>query len=210
MLLATTNKDKFNDFNLLLKGIGIRLALPENIIEINEPAYSLLENAKLKALIYSQKYSDQLVLATDGGAKIPFLGEKWNHVLTKRLSGIDMNEKLTNKNKCKVLLRLMIDADREDRKVLWYEAFAIAFNNKVIYSFEGSSPPGYLLKNIPENFAETGYWIGYLWYKPEFKKTYMQLTEEEIKSAITVGSMFKEDLAIHIKRIQGLLKSENN
>ncbi len=41
MLLATTNKDKFNDFNLLLRGIGIKLALPENIIEINEPAYSL-------------------------------------------------------------------------------------------------------------------------------------------------------------------------
>ncbi len=38
----------------------------------------------------------------------------------------------------------------------------------------------------------------------------MQLTEEEIKSAVTVGSIFKKDLAIHIKRIQGLLKSENN
>lgn len=205
MIIATTNKDKFKDLGLILGDIGIHLELPDKKIKIKEDADDLMANAKKKALQYSRKYSNRLILATDGGAKIPFLGDNWNHVLTKRLNGVDIDEKFSDKKRCKNLLKMMESAKGEERKVFWNEAFAIALNNKVLYTFEASSPPGYLLDKIPDNFSETGYWIGYLWYKPEYKKTYMALTEAEKKTATTVGKLLNEDLAKKISNLTDLI-----
>lgn len=193
IVLATSNKDKLRDFSDLLKDLNIKLRLPEEIVDIDESKDSLLENAKLKALVYSKIYPDKLVLATDGGVLIPFL-KNWNHVLTKRLSGRDMKEKLTGRDRCKVLLDMMKDAKGEDRRVFWKEAYSIAKNGSVLYEFESKSPPGYLLEEIPKDFEESGYWIGYLWYKPKFGKHYMALSKEEKLKADTAGKLFKQNL----------------
>jgi predicted house-cleaning noncanonical NTP pyrophosphatase (MazG superfamily)/inosine/xanthosine triphosphate pyrophosphatase family protein len=201
LLIATGNKDKFDEFSELFNEFGFMCAIPPVKVDIDENLPTLMGNARKKAIAYSNEYPFQLVFATDGGTKIPFLGEKWNHVLTKRLSGLDMEEELTDKKRCEILLELMNEAKDEERKVLWQEAFVIALNGKVIYSFEAQSPPGYLLREIPDNFQESGYWIGYLWHKPEFDKTYMELTKKEKKEADTVSKYLRNDLRENLDKV---------
>ncbi len=208
IILATTNKDKFKDFRLLVRDIGLRPELPEEEVEVRENKSTLLANAKKKALTYSKKYENELVAATDGGVKIPYLGESWNHVLTKRLSGRDMEEGCTERERCEVLLDLMKDATGKDRKVFWKEAFAIACNNKIIYSFEGISEPGYIMKKIPDDFKETGFWVGYIWYKPKFKKHYMALTDKEKKRIGSVGNKFVIDLKKNLDKVRGAMNGQ--
>lgn len=201
-LFATSNKDKVKDLNIQLEELGIKLFPPPKKFSVQENKSNLLENAKLKAKTYSQHYSDQLIFASDGGVKIPYLGKDWNHVLTKRLSGKDMDENYSDRKRCEVLLKMMENAQDEKRKVYWHEAFAIAWKNKTVYSFETKSPPGYLLEKIPGSFEETGFWIGYLWFKPEFNKTYMQLTDNEKRKAETVGKKLKENLKDSLTKLK--------
>ncbi len=115
-LFATNNQDKFEDLGLVFKKLGVKLKrVPLDVVEGTN---DILENAKLKALETSKKYPGQTVVASDGGVLIPYLGDRWNHVLTKRLGGIDMAEKFTERQRAETLLELMKDAKGKDREVV--------------------------------------------------------------------------------------------
>ncbi len=114
-------------------------------------------------------------MASDGGVSIPFLGKNWNHVLTKRLGGTDMAEKLNDRQRCQKLLQLMVKAKGKERRVFWQEAVVIVKNQKIAFAKLIPGSQGYLLDYIPDNFKETGYWLGYLWYVPEAKTNYMAI-----------------------------------
>jgi len=177
---ATRNEDKIRDFKPVFDELGIELAKIDKTFPVHEEGKTLIENAKLKALIHSRHYPARVIMATDGGVRIPFLGKGWNHVLTRRLSGIDHEGKLTDRERAKALLSLMENAiSDEERRVFWEEAVVLAYNGEVIFEFTGTSELGILVREIPLDFKETGFWIGYLWLDPALGKTYMQMTEEE-------------------------------
>jgi inosine/xanthosine triphosphate pyrophosphatase family protein len=184
IILATTNLDKFKQLASYFKDIDLSLVMPKDKIIVEEDKPTLQENAEKKALACSALYPKQFVVATDGGIVIPFLGENWNHVLTHRLSGLDVDIKLSNRKRCEILLELLKDAKGEERRVSWREAYAIARNEQIIFSEElsGVDDHGVLLDHIPTDFEESGFSIGYLWYEKKFKKSYMTLTDEEKKS----------------------------
>lgn len=194
LILASQNPAKFDEFNMHLNEVGIELMLPNFSVEIEENEDSLLENAKLKALAYSRKLPNEYFFATDGGVKIPFLGDNWNFLLTKRLSGKDMFETHTDQDRAKILLDMMKEAKGKDREISWHESFAIARNNVVLYEFEGHGNTGILADTVPDNLPERGYWIGHLWIVPSIGKTYMDLTAAEKKQTSSVGTNLKIDI----------------
>jgi len=195
IILASSNKDKLKQIKIYLDDLNLDIALPDYNIDIKEGDKSLKDNAIKKALEYSRQYKRTIILATDGGAKIPYLGSNWNHVMTKRLSGMDNNEILSNRQRCDRLLGLMKKAMGEQRKVFWRESYAIAFDNKIIFCEEFYGDKGYLTASIPDNFEEaSGFWIGYLWYVPKFEKNYMALSRAQKKKLKSPGEKFSHKL----------------
>ncbi len=176
-LFATNNKDKFNDLGLVFKKLDIKLK--QVSLDVEEGADDILENAKLKATQISKKYPDQVVVASDGGVLIPYLGDKWNHVLTKRLGGIDMAEKFSEKERAETLLKLMKNATGKEREVVWEGALAIAHNGQLLFAEKIRGESGFLLEKIPAGFEPSGFWLGYLWYVPEARTYYMDIPLSE-------------------------------
>lgn len=191
IILATHNLDKLAQFSIFFRDLGLSLVLPKEEIGVDEDRPTLRENAEKKALAYSALYPQQFVVASDGGITIPYLGNNWNHVLTRRLSGLDALGEFTDRKRCEALLVLMRDAKGDERKVSWREAYAVARGGRILISEElSTADEGILLDYIPPDFKESGYWIGYLWYDPRFKNHYMALTEEEKKSRDSATSQF--------------------
>ncbi len=190
-LFATNNQDKFEDLGLVFKKLGIKLRRVP--LDVAEGVDDILENAKLKALETSQKYPDQTVVASDGGVLIPYLGDKWNHVLTKRLGGMDMAERFTEKQRAEALLKLMKGANGKDREVVWEGAVAIAKDSQVLFAEKLKGEPGFLLKKIPSEFKSGGFWLGYLWYVPEAKTYYMNIPlNERFKHSVFKQRLYKK------------------
>lgn len=184
---ATSNEDKVNDFRLVFDQLGIELARIEKSYPVQEDGKTLLKNARIKALTHSSHYPTRVIMATDGGVRIPYLGERWNHVLTRRLTGIDRESRFSDSERAETLLDMMSGAVRdEERRVFWEEAVVLAYNRKAIFEFTGTSDPGILGNEMPDDFKETGFWVGYLWFDPELGKTYMQMTQEEMMRQSTI------------------------
>lgn len=180
IFFATGNDDKVKDFQIVFDRFGIRLKKARQVLQIEEIANNLMDNAKLKAITYSNCYPDKIIMATDGGVKIPYLGDNWNHVLTRRLSGLDPSGKFTDIQRAQTLLKLMEQAiTDQDRAIFWEEAVVLILNNNIFFEFLHTDPGGILLPYIPYDFEDSGYWIGYLWFDPRFGKTYMQMSEKE-------------------------------
>jgi inosine/xanthosine triphosphate pyrophosphatase family protein len=176
---ATGNKDKVKDFQLVFDKFGIKLVQLQQEIKVDENASDLLENAEKKALAYSRRNPSKVIMATDGGVIIPFLGDNWNHVLTKRLSGIDNQEEFTERQRAETLLDLMKEAKGDKRRIYWQEAVVLALKGEVIFEFCERGASGILSDHIPNDFDETGYWLSYLWFDPQIEKHYMAMNEEE-------------------------------
>ncbi|MEW6610262.1 MAG: non-canonical purine NTP pyrophosphatase [Patescibacteria group bacterium] len=194
IILATRNIDKLKHFSIFFKDLGLSLALPREEINVDEDLPTLKDNAEKKALTYSDLYPQQFIIASDGGITIPYLGNNWNHVLTRRLSGLDATGVFTDRQRCEALLALLKNAKGDERRVSWREAYAVARGGRILFSGElsGADNQGILLDYIPDDFQESGYWIGYVWYDPRFKKTFMRLTDEEKKSRDSAMAQFMQ------------------
>ncbi|NOY14883.1 MAG: hypothetical protein GXP43_01555 [bacterium] len=176
--LVTDNADKVRDFRLVFDRLGVKLKQLRGVNPA-EGAISLLENAYGKALAGSRKYPERVVMATDGGVEIPYLGKKWNPVLTKRLGGLDMDEKMSDRERAEKLIELMRDAKGEQRLMVWREAVVIMKDGKVIFKTTINGGVGYLMEKLPKEFKQSGFWLGYVWRMPAIGRAYMLLTDEE-------------------------------
>ncbi len=191
--LVTDNKDKVRDFSLVFKPLGIKLKQLAGV-KVKEGAQSLRENACLKAITASCLYPKRVVMATDGGVEIPYLGNKWNPVLTKRLGGLDMEETMTDRERAEKLIEMMKDAKGKDRWMTWWEVVVIVKGGKVLFETKIKGGEGYLMKKIPEGFKESGFWLGYIWLMPKLGKPYMLLSDEERLKHGTVKSRLLKKL----------------
>ncbi len=191
--LVTDNKDKLKDFKLVFKPLGIELKQLTGI-KIKEGTKSLRENAYLKALAASRLYSQRVIMATDGGVEIPYLGDKWNPVLTKRLGGLDMEEKLTDRQRTEKLIEIMKGAKGKDRWMQWWEVVIIMKGSKILYETKIKGGKGYLMDKIPPGFKESGFWLAYVWLMPKLNKPYMFLSDEERLKYGTVKSRLLKEL----------------
>jgi len=143
-----------------------------------ERGKSFVEIAANKARHISKKYPGY-VISSDSGVDIPALGNNWNALKTKRFI---KKKNATDFDRMDELLKLMSSKEGSERLVYWKEAIAIAKNGKVIYSTESKSCPMLLQKTYNPKKYKKGIWLCSLFYYPQYKKNYFDLTKEELES----------------------------
>jgi inosine/xanthosine triphosphate pyrophosphatase family protein len=177
ILIGTKNAYKAGEMMHYLDGIeGVRiheLADSGVSVKVEEDQDSLLGNARKKAKEISM-HTDFYVLTSDGGNDIPGLGDRWDVLRNQRIVGEDS----TDREKVIKLMSLMEGI--EDRKVEEHFALALGYKGEVIWSAEDVIDRGYIVEKADDGEIPPYKWMGWVWYYPEFNKTYTSLSEEEI------------------------------
>jgi XTP/dITP diphosphohydrolase len=201
ILIGTKNPYKAGIMEYMLgdaEDVQIHLLKDSNIdIEVEEDGKTLSENAQKKAIEISQ-YTDMYVLASDGGVDIPALGDRWDILRNQRIVGHE-NEDIVKANK---VLSLMNGIKREDRRVEYHLALALALKGKVVGVLEDITDHGYIVEEIPEGDMPFGMWMGHIWYYPKFEKTLTQLNKKELEEVNMQGDVLKEKLTKMIRGIE--------
>jgi len=196
ILFATNNHDKYLDMALVFGRVGIELKQVP-LVNVKEGKKDILENARTKALSTAKNFPNRVVVASDGGVLIPYLGKNWNYVLTKRLGGLDMKETLSERNRAEKLLELLKNAKGKQRRVIWRGSVVVVKDDQVLWEFIATGGDGYILDYIPNDFMETGFWLGYIWYEPEAKTTYMNIPYKDRYQY----SLFKQKMLQKLKEV---------
>lgn len=135
LLIATHNRGKLREYAELLKGLSFDLVTLDDIgirEDVEEPADTLRENAKLKAEEYARR-SGVLTLADDSGLEVDALGGEPG-VHSKRYAGDNKSDAERNE----FLLAKLKDVPREKRTARFRCAIAIADPDGHEWSSEGT------------------------------------------------------------------------
>ena len=178
ILLATNNPAKQDRMSWLLKDSGCICVIPEQLSlempSIPEEGSSHESNARTKALVWSQIYGG-LTLASDGGLVIPALGSYWNSLNTRRFSTSN------DVGRAHDLLSIMNSLKGQERLAHWLESIAIANNGDLLHLFSVRSGEGFIARDVKNCLIEEGFWVGSIWYFPQFGKRYTELTQGELQ-----------------------------
>lgn len=201
ILLATTNPAKAAKLRWVLEGLPLRcipLSQLSGDYQVSETGASFEENARLKALAGSRAF-DGLAIASDGGLSIPALGAQWDHLFTARAAGAQT----TDEGRARHLLALLQGKQRDERRVFWTEALAIAQAGKVLASWEEAGTEGYLTETYDPANAIPGFWVYSLWWFPQLGKRYVELAPEELEAVDVTWRRLRE-------RVRGFCKGKGS
>lgn len=192
ILVATTNKSKSDRIEKALTGLDFEIQNLNDLdwsLEIDEDKDTFEKNAVKKALEYSKKF-DGLVIASDGGFSIPVLGNNWNALFTHRFAG----KKADDFDRINAVLEMMKPYKGDQRASYFTESIAIERNNKVLFSTTVKGPTGYLLEEFDKANYRDGFWMGAIFYFPEFDKVSNLLTDEERAKQKNHWSLIQEEI----------------
>lgn len=178
ILLATTNPAKERKLRWLLDGLGYTSRTPRELGFVGEPEErggTHREVAAGKALFWSHRVGD-LVVASDGGARIPALGERWNSLFTRRAAG----EGVDDRARADHVLELMRDRKGPRRDVVWVEGLAVARGGGLLASWEVQGHIGRLVETYDPALIAGGFWMAGLLHVPRFGKVYARLDPAEL------------------------------
>lgn len=179
IILATGNPHKQQKLKWMVeKYFDQVLNLPYKV-EVEEVGATFEENARIKAAAVAKRFHKWAV-ATDGGALIPALGNRWNGLLTRRFVG---RKKVSDWDRINELLKLMQGIKGARRKVVWLEAVAIANSDgKIVFSTEVEGDTGLIQENYKKDQYREGIWLCTLTSYPQFGgKNFFELNEDETK-----------------------------
>lgn len=154
-----------------------------------EDCVTFAENARLKALGLSEQLHT-MVIATDGGAQIPALGDQWNSLYTRRFIG----ENKTDEDRVHTMLEMM--DSKTDRRVWFTEAYSLCQDGTVVFETEVNSPIGQI-KDAWDGRMKPGAWLLALWHLPNRNKDFFDLTDEEIKAEENTWAQLKQKIDQH-------------
>lgn len=175
IVIASSNPHKIAKIKLILEPYfdDIKsLADYPQLDKIDENGATFAENAKIKALDIS-KQLHATVIATDGGANIPALGDIWNSLYTRRFIG----ENKTDEDRVHKMLEMM--QGKSDRRIWFTEAYVLCKDGKVLFETQVDSPEG-RIKESWDGRMKPGAWLLALWHLPNRNKDFFDLTPEEI------------------------------
>jgi len=205
ILIGTKNQYKASEIASLLRNQGgVKIHLWEELglgIKIEEDQPTLKKNAEKKAVEIS-KLTKWYVLASDGGVDIPGLRKKWDILRNQRLVGEDK----TDLEKAEKLLNLMKGLKGEKRYASYRLALALAKNGRLIWSTEQITDRGFIAEELFNKEISPYRWMGHLWYYPQHKKVFNQLSEKEKEEVRRQGFRLKRSLRGKIRDINRLGK----
>lgn len=200
ILIGTKNQYKATEIISFLGNLpGVKTHSWEELnfeVKIEENQPTLKKNAQKKAIEIS-KLTDWYVLASDGGVDIPGLGKKWDVLRNQRIVGEDK----TDVEKAEKLLDLMKDLEGEKRKASYRLALALAKKGKLIWSTEKITDKGFITEELFDREIPPYRWMGHLWYYPQHKKVFNQLSEKQKNEVRKQGAEIKSSLRKKIKQL---------
>lgn len=198
LLIATTNPAKAAKLRWLVRGLGFRLVSSGELprpVAVEERGATCSENAAFKAIEWSKPFGG-LAIATDGGARIPALGDQWDPVSTRRAAGANVDDQARIRH----LLGLLAGLTGEQRQARWVEALAIAHSGQLLAEWEVEGNDGYLLEAFDGELPSHSFWLYHLWYYPQIGKAHAQLTERELEKIDTVWARLRQEAQVFLKR----------
>ena len=181
ILLATRNRAKEGKLRWLLDGLGYDLETLRDrpdAIEPDEAGRTHRQVAAGKAVFWSRQ-TDGLAVASDGGARMPALGQGWNSLLTRRAAGADADDRARADH----LLGLMRGRRGAERDVVWVEGVALARSGELLASWEVARLLGRLVETYDSRLIEGGFWMAGLIYVRRFGRVLAQLSPSELEEA---------------------------
>ena len=195
VLIATSNSGKLRDFAGAAKAFGIEIAsLPNfpSLVPIVEDGLTFEENARKKAEGYSLHAGDELVLADDSGLEVDVLhGAPGVH--SARYAADDPAKANSNTNdeaNNARLIREIKDIPFEKRTGRFVCVIAAASKGKAVAVFHGKAEG--LILDKPQ--GENGFGYDPLFYFPEIRKTFAELSAEEKAKYSHRGAAFRQFL----------------
>ncbi len=186
ILLATTNAAKAERLAWLVAGLPLTCLVPVDLglrsPDVHERGTSFVENAAAKAIAWSDLAPGILVLASDGGLRIPALGQKWSELLTKRNAG----EGVGAPQRISHLLALMDGLSGEQRSTVWCEALALACGGTLLRTWMSSGNGGAIVERYVAGEADDEFWTESIRIQPLAGKLYRDLSDEELARYDTV------------------------
>jgi XTP/dITP diphosphohydrolase len=195
VLIATSNAGKLRDFAGAASVLGIEIAsLPgfSSLPLAIEDGLTFEENACKKAVYYSQFAGGEVVLADDSGLEVDALrGGPGVH--SARYAADEPHKADSNTddhhNNARVL-RELVGVPAEKRTGRFVCVIAAARDGEILAVFHGKAE-GYILES-PRGANGFGY--DPLFYFPQIKKTFAELTAEEKSAYSHRGAAFREFL----------------
>lgn len=199
IILATNNEHKIKEFKDILKNIPVNVySLKEvNIeVDIEETGTTFIENSKIKVqaiycILKERNRKNFIILADDSGLVVEYLNGEPG-IYSARYAGEHGNSEENNKK----LLDKLKGVQYEDRKAKFVSAIALIDNSGKFKVVEGEAY-GYIIEDY-----RGGKGFGYdpLFYFPEKKKTFAEMSEEEKNSLSHRGKALKA-LKVEIEKL---------
>ncbi len=171
IVIATRNRGKLREFHSLLAPAGLAVLSLEEIgldNDFEETGNSFAENARLKALAFSQ-HMEHPVLADDSGLEV-FALDRRPGIYSARYAG----PRATDEQRIQKLLEELRDSGG-DRSARFVCALALARSGELLLETEGECRGE--IAHGPRGSSGFGY--DPIFFFPELGKTYAELTEEE-------------------------------
>lgn len=195
VLIATSNPGKLRDFAGAAQVHGIEIAGIPNFVSLPAPVEdgkTFEENARKKAEEYSLAAPEQIVLADDSGLEIDALnGAPGVHSARyaadePHLAGANTDDEANNAR----VLRELSQVPPEKRTARFVCVLAAARNGRTLAVFRGKAE-GIILESPRGN---NGFGYDPLFYFPQIRKTFAELSPEEKAGYSHRGSAFRQFL----------------
>jgi XTP/dITP diphosphohydrolase len=198
ILIATSNAGKLRDFAGAALAHGVEIAgIPNfsSLPQVVEDGLTFESNARKKAEAYSRYAPGEIVLADDSGLEIDALnGAPGVH--SARYAAPDLHDKQPHEadantddgaNNVRVLRELKNVAPTE-RTARFVCVLAAARDGKTLTTFRGAAEG--MILDAPR--GENGFGYDPLFYFPQIKKTFAELTAEEKSEYSHRGAAFRQ------------------
>ncbi len=169
VVLATTNRHKLDELQLMLAGSPVELVMPPHAIEVDETGETFRENARLKARTYARLLGEP-ALADDSGLAVDALGGRPG-VHSARYAGANA----TDADRINKLLGELKDVPDAERGASFHCALVLAWPGDGELTVEGLVQG----RILHEPRGEHGFGYDPVFYVPSLDKSFAELTTEE-------------------------------
>ncbi|MCY6355803.1 XTP/dITP diphosphatase [Clostridium sp. ZS2-4] len=186
LLVASNNEHKINEIKEILKDFPLKIiSLKEAGIDVDveENGNTFMENAHIKASEIYKLADGCMVVADDSGLTVDILNGEPG-VYSARYSGEHGNNKKNNEK----LLKNLKGIKFKDRKAKFVCAIELIIDEEKVINVQGEIE-GYI---VEEERGKDGFGYDPLFYIPELKKTFAEMSSEEKNSISHRGRALKE------------------
>ncbi|AAK80612.1 XTP/dITP diphosphohydrolase [Clostridium acetobutylicum] len=194
IIIASNNQNKIREIKQILKEFDFNIVSlkEENIdIDVEEDGKTFIENAYKKAYEIYKMRKDCMVIADDSGLTVDEL-EGAPGIYSARFAGIHGDDKKNNEK----LLSLLEGVPFEKRNAQFVCSIVLIIDEANSIKVEGEIS-GFI---TDKEIGTKGFGYDPLFYVPEFKKTFAELTEDE-KNSISHRAIALEKLCSEMKKL---------